>query len=1789
MPATLLRLPLAWIGVLVLCFASPLLAQGSAVGNLVFADSNSNGHYDSGEGVAGVTVELWQATGDEFEPYVLADSKVTLGSGAYLFEGLADGTYFVRIPESEFAPGEPMAGLLSLPDQQLTGDDDDGEDGLDSSFPAASGINTIEFVVTAGDAPNFANGETGFDHTSDDADDLNTDLTVDFGFFRPVGLGNLVFADTNGNGRADTGEGIPGVVVQLFHGADDPSTAISLGDVLTSETGQFQFGALLPGAYKLHVPASQFASGGQLEGATSIIGIGGALDDDDASGAGHLGDDGVDSLTPATMGITSGVVTLVAGGAPTTLTGETGQAANNDDAVDADYDLTVDFGFVFTPGRVAVGNLVYLDGNGNGHFDEGEGVGGVKVQLFASGQNPLLATALDERATRDDGTYAFVDLLPGSYFVHVPSSEFAFGKPLFAALSMTGTSTGDDNLGEDGLDVVRPDVDGVSTGVFDLVLGAAPTAAQGEVGYGSGADSFRDDQVDLTHDLGFVLPRSVPLALGNLVFADVNRNGKLDAGEPGISGVELRLFREGDDPEADSSVASLVTQPDGSYLFSGLTAGRYFVHVPATEFAVGRPLHGMLSSPGNGSDDQQDDDDDENGIDEANPAAAGLSSVVVALAVGAEPIESGFAAAIDDLEDANVNLTLDLGFAVECPVLNITPAIPASPTAQAYYTITFALTGSNEPVTWSLQSGALPAGMTLSSAGQFSGTPALDGSYTFTVRAQTADNCVATLAVNLTVNPPTTMGVGNLVYVDSNLTGRYEPGEGVTGVTLKLFREGDDPLTATPVKTTTSNLQGFYAFYQLTAGRYFVHLPNTNFTNGAPLYQKLSLPGNGGDVGLDDTIDENGIDAPTPAVSGISSNVFELQPGTEPMILTGEGGFQNTVDNAHDEDIDFTIDFGFTPDATQTASLGNVVFRDDNGNRVYNANEGVDGVKVLLFEGTADPMFDPVLRTTYTANGGRYLFGGLAEGSYLVFIPPSEFAKDKPLYGCLSVTGNGVASAKDDDVDEDGIDNAVPAANGIASSPVTLTLGAMPGPAKETGADGTSDDARDTNSDLTVDLGFVRNCGTILVAPGGLPSAPMREAYQVQITASGGASPYVYSKASGTLPQGLALTSNGLLSGTPMSYGSYQFGVQVIDDYGCVVVKSYTLEVVAPPLGVGNVVFFDRDGSGSADVGEGVDGVTVQLYRSAQTPGTDTPVAQAVTSSGGYYLFDNLAPGLYVVHLPKAMFGTGAPLWHMRSAAGVMSSGDDESGEDGQDSIDPVQSGISTELFALEPGQAPAGSAESGLSGASDDVRDGDIDLTRDFGVVDSTALPATFAAWQGEHPGVGGPTGNGDGDVQSNLIEYALGGDPSTGAQSGQATFAVVENQANGQMRVQLRRRHGGQGDLSYAVQVLNNLSLSPGGWQPTQLVPTIVNNGDGTETLTYGPLENDPALGSGVQTGFVRVRVTLDANHDTVAEATADSIVLGWQKRTLQQRNQTYAVPFTTREVFSGLVDSVGVSSVSVGASLGSVNVSSLLSSGYEYYLEVIGGDAEGQRWEVDEVGSSGATLALLPAHARSTSTTLPANLVGDLIALRPHWRVVDLFPVGDFRAASTSGSADNLLFWDNATSSYITLWLVSTNPARWLKVGGGATLYDNMVVGPCDGLFTKPKAGVVNAGAAGQVRRWKVANPLKSGYNFIGNPYPQAQSANQRVMTTANGFSGGLTQASADRVLVWTADVGTTTGYETYYLLKNPSIERWLKSGSGSTDQGNTKIFGSNTAVFLISQLGNPNWILTPSWSP
>jgi hypothetical protein len=63
-------------------------------------------------------------------------------------------------------------------------------------------------------------------------------------------------------------------------------------------------------------------------------------------------------------------------------------------------------------------------------------------------------------------------------------------------------------------------------------------------------------------------------------------------------------------------------------------------------------------------------------------------------------------------------------------------------------------TGSDEPATWSVQSGALPSGVTLSPQGALAGAPTAEGSFQFVVRAQIADGQSATSPYTLVVRQP---------------------------------------------------------------------------------------------------------------------------------------------------------------------------------------------------------------------------------------------------------------------------------------------------------------------------------------------------------------------------------------------------------------------------------------------------------------------------------------------------------------------------------------------------------------------------------------------------------------------------------------------------------------------------------------------------------------------------------------------------------------------------------------------------------------------------------------------------------------------------------------------------------------------------------------------------------------------------------------------------------------------------------------------------------------------------
>ncbi len=61
------------------------------------------------------------------------------------------------------------------------------------------------------------------------------------------------------------------------------------------------------------------------------------------------------------------------------------------------------------------------------------------------------------------------------------------------------------------------------------------------------------------------------------------------------------------------------------------------------------------------------------------------------------------------------------------------------------------------------------------------------------------------------------------------------------------------------------------------------------------------------------------------------------------------------------------------------------------------------------------------------------------------------------------------------------------------------------------------------------------------------PNATLGQAYSHQFSAIGGTPPYTWSIAAGSLPPGLSLSSDGLVSGTSTTAGDYNVTIRVQD------------------------------------------------------------------------------------------------------------------------------------------------------------------------------------------------------------------------------------------------------------------------------------------------------------------------------------------------------------------------------------------------------------------------------------------------------------------------------------------------------------------------------------------------------------------------------------------------------------------------------------------------------------------
>jgi hypothetical protein len=200
----------------------------------------------------------------------------------------------------------------------------------------------------------------------------------------------------------------------------------------------------------------------------------------------------------------------------------------------------------------AISGQVFNDVNGDGQLSPGEpGVGGQTVFLDTNG-NGALDAGEPSTATDGAGQFQFTNIGPGTYRVRLV--------PTAGVLQTTA----------DPNDVTA--VSGVPA--TNLLFGEFSTGA-----------------------------------ISGRVFQDRDADGTDSAGDSGLGGFTVRLFRDADgngsfDPATDPLVAATTTGPDGAYTFTGLGPGVFFVRedvqpgqkllAPATDVYVLRTVPGAV-------------------------------------------------------------------------------------------------------------------------------------------------------------------------------------------------------------------------------------------------------------------------------------------------------------------------------------------------------------------------------------------------------------------------------------------------------------------------------------------------------------------------------------------------------------------------------------------------------------------------------------------------------------------------------------------------------------------------------------------------------------------------------------------------------------------------------------------------------------------------------------------------------------------------------------------------------------------------------------------------------------------------------------------------------------------------------------------------------------------------------------------------------------------------------------------------------------------------------------------
>jgi|GEM_PF-1064705 len=642
----------------------------------------------------------------------------------------------------------------------------------------------------------------------------------------------------------------------------------------------------------------------------------------------------------------------------------------------ADDDLSIDAGLI--PPLGAIGNYVWQDANGNGIQDEPatSGINGVQVELFKetaanvwTSQGTTTTAALGGDPTKP-GYYEFTGLLPGKYKVQFPQEVGTPGNESIVTFPGKGSETLDSN----------PNALGESD-VITLQLG----------------------EINHTVDAGYVLP----VEIGDKVWKDTDYDGVQDGGEPAVPGITVKLLNTSNQPvkAADGTTdRTATTDGSGLYKFDKLLPGTYRVEFVLPDADHGFTRKKVTSGGGNDTNDSNVNRSDDIAT---TPQTSGRTDNIAVTTPGASDmtIDAGIVELVslgDKVwRDNDRDGVQDAGEPGVGGVA-VTLYYDDASTTTAYRTATTPADGSYSftklyPGKYTVQF-ERPDGYVYTAKG-LGGDAAADSNVNVpalasTVAAKTDQIDLGADDITIDAGLVPLASLGNFVWVDTDADGIQDAGEsGLAGVKVELFNhDGTAKIThnayGTAILDITTDGTGAYLFDKLPAGTYVVKftLP-TGYTFTAP------------NEGSDDAVDSDAI-----AVVGAPSN-----GASAPVELdAGEN--------------DLTVDAG----ALAYASLGDLVWHDNNGNGIQNAGElGVPNVTVTLYE---DDGSTPVTHNAYgnlispatTDANGKYSFTHLPPGQYKVkFNLPAAYTD------FTSANASGSTEINDSDVDENGWTDAV--------------------------------------------------------------------------------------------------------------------------------------------------------------------------------------------------------------------------------------------------------------------------------------------------------------------------------------------------------------------------------------------------------------------------------------------------------------------------------------------------------------------------------------------------------------------------------------------------------------------------------------------------------------------------------------------------------------------------------------------------------------------------------------------